>query len=230
MIWALHGAMGAPSDWDACGIPMEAIDLYESAPVELEDWGGEFAGRVSRKDERPVVLGYSMGGRLALHALLAQPSLWKAAIIVSAHPGIAEEKERRARIESDRQWAEHARTTPWGEFLERWNAQPVFGGGAILDGSLENEVRRDRVAEAFEVWSTGRQSDLLDRLWEVSCPLLWVAGEKDEKFTNFAKKAVSVLPAGRIWIVEGAGHRVPWEIPDKFCAKVLAFLEECGIE
>ncbi len=196
----------------------------------MASWADAFVQSTCALDDDPVLMGYSMGGRLALHALIASPEAWKAAIIVSAHPGLGSEDERDRRRELDAEWAARARTLPWNEFLEKWNAQPVFGGTAPPPGAALAEARREAIARGFESWSLGEQGDLGRELPGISCPVLWVAGERDTRFSALADSAVSRLPRGRKWIVADAGHRVPWEKPAEFRAKVLAFLEECGIE
>ena len=98
MIWCLHGALGSYRDWDFLSEDLsdvQPVDLWQDFPeLELSAWAEAFCSHVQGCDQRPVLLGYSMGGRLALHALLARPTLWQSAIVVSAHPGLAAVEER----------------------------------------------------------------------------------------------------------------------------------------
>ncbi|MCX6865074.1 MAG: hypothetical protein NTV46_02435, partial [Verrucomicrobia bacterium] len=89
-------------------------------------------GEESRGNGR-ALLGYSMGGRLALHALLEENPPWQAAIIVSAHPGLEAEAERETRRTADAAWAHQALTGNWQEFLAAWDAQPMLGITAPRD-------------------------------------------------------------------------------------------------
>ena len=87
MIHALHGNLGSASDWDPLGLPeIVAHDLWghlESRPkLNLEVWGAGFSRGVALETSDPLLLGYSMGGRLALHAILSAPEKWKGAVIV----------------------------------------------------------------------------------------------------------------------------------------------------
>ena len=92
MIWALHGAFGDAKDWDALAESLgpdrlAAIDLWiDEYELPLRDWAFVFNRRVAAVDSAPVLLGYSMGARLGLHALIANPQLWKGAILVAAAP------------------------------------------------------------------------------------------------------------------------------------------------
>ncbi|MCB1093472.1 MAG: hypothetical protein KDL87_18185, partial [Verrucomicrobiae bacterium] len=86
MIHALHGNLGQPSDWDRLGLAdLSAADLWEwqeRVPgIGLNSFGGAYSQSVGRWDSTSVVMGYSLGGRLALHALLARPELWKGAVV-----------------------------------------------------------------------------------------------------------------------------------------------------
>jgi 2-succinyl-6-hydroxy-2,4-cyclohexadiene-1-carboxylate synthase len=152
-------------------------------------------------------------------------------VIVSAHPGLPDEEERKARRARDAEWAALALKGDWQDFLTEWNSQAVLEGfrSRISDLGLKFadrgrlEMRRQAVARSFMDWSLGTQEALRDRLGEIACPLLWVAGERDEKFRAIAEE---VGEFGRIEasIVAGSGHRVPWESAE-FPAKVGEFLE-----
>jgi 2-succinyl-6-hydroxy-2,4-cyclohexadiene-1-carboxylate synthase len=79
------------------------------------------------------------------------------------------------------------------------------------------------MAESMERWSLGRQENLRERLAAISCPVLWVTGGEDEKFESLAREAVALLPRGEHVVVEGVGHRVPWEAQDAFARIVIGF-------
>ncbi len=171
---------------------------------------------------RRVLVGYSMGARLALHALL-DGGPWDAAVLVAPHPGLESELERVARRESDAEWAGRALTGDWREFLALWNAQPVLADSGRLPSV--SELRRREVARSFMDWSLGAQEPLWERLGEIQCPVLWCAGERDVKFRALAERALPLLPRGELWVAPASGHRVPWDAPEAFAAKVGEFLE-----
>ncbi len=235
MIWALHGAVGSTADWRDFAQEMRAshgevrrLDLWrflDCCPMPLTKFGDTLAEEIVRVDPEPVLLGYSMGGRLALHALLARPDLWKAAIIVSAHPGLKEEGDRVARREKDAEWSALALKGEWVDFLEQWNSQGVLQGGGMPDRTpLKN--RRASIARSFVDWSLGKQENLTPRLHKVPCPVLWLTGENDEKFTGVAESAVPHLPRGEHQIIADCGHRVPWEKPVEFAEECHRFLSK----
>ena len=238
--WCLHGAVGMAADWRGFGKTMassglgtRAVDLWrflDCCPLPLPDFAkalnAEASGDPGRGGSR-VLLGYSMGGRLALHALLENPHPWQAAVIVSAHPGLEQESERIARRGSDAEWATQALAGDWQQFLSRWNAQPLLGAAALRDAQASGTLimRRREIARSFVDWSLGAQSSLWERLAEISIPVLWIAGENDPRYLALAERAVSMLPNGHLATAPAAGHRVPWEAEEWFAEQVAHFLK-----
>ncbi len=234
----LHGAVGAAGDWRgfasrlaSSGIGSRAVDLWRflaCGPLGLADFGkalnAETGGEVFRGSGR-ILLGYSMGGRLALHALLEQPHPWQAAVIISAHPGLENAAERSARTAGDAEWAAKAFTGEWGTFLAEWDAQPVLEGSAIREPAASRQLamRRGEVARSFLDWSLGAQAPLWDRLGEIRVPVLWIAGERDAKFRALAQRAASLTPNGSLAVAPGTGHRVPWDHPEWLATTVAGF-------
>jgi len=247
MIWLLHGFLGRASDWEPFVDDFAALgrgdvrrpDLFgprslpepwalgpsDSGPGGLPAWGTAFAEEVRRVDSAPVLIGYSLGGRLALHALLADPSMWKAAILVSTHTGLTTEEECAARVTADEGWAARFESEPWASLVRAWLAQPVFGGRGRTTRLEESRFDRAALAAALRRWSLGRQENLLARLSALTLPVLWLAGSDDPKFVRVATPAVAELPVGRLAIIEGCAHRLPWEAPEAFrrhCREFLA--------
>lgn len=222
------------ADWRAFGASLSAeigglrrLDLWrflDCCPMPLEKFGDTLAGEIKRVDPEPILVGYSMGGRLALHALLAQPELWKAAVIISAHPGLADESERMDRQKKDAEWSALALKADWSDFLDRWNAQGVLGGAGELPDRTRLKSRRASVARSFIDWSLGAQADLLPRFDKITCPVLWMTGERDSKFTGIAEAAVPHLPQGKHVVVPDCGHRVPWENAPGFTRHCVEFM------
>ena len=238
--WCLHGAVGMAADWRgfaknlaAAAIGSRAVDLWrflECQPMSLTEFAkalnADAAGEVFRGNSR-ALLGYSMGGRLALHALLKKDHPWQAAVIVSAHPGLETETERAERRAADAAWATQALAGDWQKFLTAWNAQPVLGDASMRDPQASGRLimRRREIARSFVDWSLGVQQPLWDRLHEITIPVLWIAGENDPKFLALAQRAVSSMPNASLAIAPGAGHRVPWEAESWSADQVARFLK-----
>jgi 2-succinyl-6-hydroxy-2,4-cyclohexadiene-1-carboxylate synthase len=248
-LWCLHGAVGIAADWRGLALPgsgwaVKRVDLWrflDCCPMEMAEFGRalnrEAEGAKREADGgRQVLLGYSMGARLGLHALL-EGGVWDAAVLVAPHPGLETEEERAVRRAADAEWGSLALSGEWAEFLEKWEGQGVLKKTSNIERPTSNiEVwgmveraglvgRRREVARSFIDWSLGAQESLWDRLREIACPVLWCAGEGDAKFRALAERAVELLPQGELWVAPGAGHRVPWDNPQAFTAKLGEFLE-----
>ena len=237
--WLLHGALGAVADWRGFAKCLadektgsRAVDLWrflENQALPLPDFGRELneeaAGEVFRGKGR-ALLGYSLGGRLALHALLGGAHVWQAAVVVSAHPGLESAADRDARRTADAAWATRAIAGNWQEFVTAWNAQPVFNHAPPRDPQQAARLihRRREIAQSFVDWSLGAQQPLWDRLPEITIPVLWVAGENDPNFRDLAERAAARMPRATLAIAPAAGHRVPWESEEWLARQVGAFL------
>lgn len=232
MIWALHGNLGQPGDWKATARFLQPVQvftpsLWEASPLPFAEWAGALIQRVEGESgEGRVLMGYSLGARLAMHALLQRPQAWRAAVFVSGHPGLAAAREREARLAQDQEWARRLRAGPVSAFLRAWNAQPVFGGEEPAPGQ-ESLLQQHRaaMAEAFSCWSLGRQEDLRSRL--LACPVrqLWVAGHRDVKFAALARTMAGASPRSSLAILADCGHRVLLHKPRELAECVHHFLE-----
>ena len=226
MIWALHGAFGDADDWreleSAVGPErLIAVDLW--APehdLPLRAWARAFNLRVAAVDSDPVLLGYSMGARLGLHALVESEAPWKAAVLVAPHPGLPAAAARRARRQTDDGWLKRFDTLDWPEFWAEWTNQPVLASVGPRPDPPARRARRRGLAS----WSLAEQADLWSDLKHIRCPVLWITGERDEKFTAIGAAAASLVPDCAQTTVPGAGHRVPWDAPGTFLRLVEDFL------
>ena len=237
MIWCLHGAVGQAADWSpltqalaAKGQTCRAVDLWrflECEGISLRKWAAVFNAEVAAAgEEENILLGYSMGGRLALHALLDNPSLWNKSLIISAHPGLQDERAKLERMADDAEWAGKALTTDWNTFLQSWDQQGVLQGREPQKPDPRSKLinRRRAIARSFMEWTLGKQDDLRSPLTKLDTPLLWLTGERDRKFTQLAQELIPSLPRARHLALPEVGHRVPWEAPNELLEQLNEFL------
>jgi 2-succinyl-6-hydroxy-2,4-cyclohexadiene-1-carboxylate synthase len=161
-----------------------------------------------------VLLGYSMGGRLALDLL--QRQRFDRAIVISAGLNAPDE----ARKLRDEEWARRFESEEWASLLRAWNAQEVFGGQVVE--RREEDFDRTELARQLREYSPAVLPP--PRLEVIETPVLWIAGERDAKYVDIAKRAVARLPHAELWICPDAGHRVPWEQPDALVARIRNFI------
>lgn len=224
MIWALHGFLGQADDWKFYQerIPQwHSVDLWETLQMNEEDhfwvWAERFNQMVIESgDNAPQILGYSLGGRLALHAILQNPGLWKAATIVSTHPGLQNQLEKEQRILNDQKWQQKFLSEEWEVVLDDWNAQGVLQTDELMMPRKEKDFERKKLAQSLEVWSLGKQEDLREKLAGLKIPLTWVTGEKDQKFCRLANQVKEVNENFDTKVIKKAGHRCPWSAVDQF--------------
>jgi 2-succinyl-6-hydroxy-2,4-cyclohexadiene-1-carboxylate synthase len=172
-------------------------------------------------------VGYSMGARFLLHAALARPDLVDRLVLISGTAGIDDPHERAARRASDEALAGHLLAIGVPAFLDEWLALPMFAGLPV-----ERTHRAARatntapgLASSLRLAGTGTQLPLWDRLPELTMPVLVVSGADDAKFTELARRMVEGIgPSAELAVVEGAGHTVHLEQPDRFLAVLRPWL------
>jgi 2-succinyl-6-hydroxy-2,4-cyclohexadiene-1-carboxylate synthase len=171
-----------------------------------------------------TLAGYSMGGRIALYAALAQPGLVERLILVGAGPGLADPAERDERRRNDDALADRIETIGIEAFAAEWGAQPLFAG---QDERVAAAAHADRLrntpaglAAALRGLGTGVMPPLWDRLGELRMPVTLLAGERDEKFRAIAARMAERIPDCRVEIVPGAGHAAQLERPDAVAAAI----------
>jgi 2-succinyl-6-hydroxy-2,4-cyclohexadiene-1-carboxylate synthase len=158
--------------------------------------------------------GYSMGGRIALHAALALPDRVERLVLVGASPGISDDAERIARREADERLADEIERSRIDEFAVRWAANPLLASQPA--SAHEDRLRNTPagLATALRSLGTGALPSLWDRLGELQMPVVLVVGERDVKFRTIAEgMAVSVSDA-EVVVVPDAGHAVHLEAPE----------------
>lgn len=227
---ALHGFLGRPSDWDSFGFdPLVAVDLFEfNTPKSPCQWAEGFNTEIRKSHQHPILMGYSLGGRLALHALINAPDLWRGAVIISAHPGLADKTARRQRRHSDAEWAARFRAEDWSTLMQAWNGRAVFDPKGFSFDRHEKQYQRKQLSEALTYWSLGEQADLRDKIAALKMPILWLVGENDVTYQALAATLTFANPQSRLWVVPQASHRAPWEQPKAFAEQVKAFIKEIG--
>ncbi len=234
MIWALHGNLGTTRDWTEVieSLPerdpflIEPVDLWSPGPTDFGAWSYRLNDLVSATDPCPIVMGYSLGGRLAMHCVTGLDTVWQGAVFVSAHPGLPDESARQERLRQDQDWAAKLRTRGTEAFLRSWNQQPVLAGNPISpDQASIVAEQREAIAQAFDLWCLGREDHLLPGLAESAIPQLWVVGADDAKFRALAEDAVARIPGARLVVIPGCGHRVLLENPRELAEAVREFVE-----
>jgi 2-succinyl-6-hydroxy-2,4-cyclohexadiene-1-carboxylate synthase len=214
--------------WDLVFAELDALDLdvlrpslpghgVPPAPFPEGGFSGtvrELAGLIEPPHAPALVVGYSMGGRLALALALAYPERIHTAVVVGAHPGPRTEKEGRERAALDDARAARVLELGLPRFVAEWEKEPLFATQSRLPAEVLEAQRRDRlghteqgIARALRDLGPGRMPSQWDGL-EMAGPvaLHWVVGTEDPRSASIGGRA-------RVHRVEGAGHNVVLEAP-----------------
>lgn len=239
----LHGFTGSAAAWGAhleafaAGRRVIAVDLpghgASPPPVgglwDVADAVLEAVGR--RGVARADWLGYSLGGRVAMHVALRHPDRVDRLVLESASPGLDDAAARAARAADDDALADAIERDGLPAFVDRWLAQPLFASQARLPAPVRAAERARRLtaspvglAAALRAMSVGRQEPLLSSLAQFRPPTLLLVGADDAAYRAHAARMAAVLPDARIVVVPAAGHATHLENPAAFRAAVDAFL------
>lgn len=224
LVIALHGFLGLTSDWQswrAHHAPTKnfwPIDLWNdpslNSELPLATWTKVFLDVCREKHQQSHNLelwGYSMGGRLALGALVAEPSLFSKAVILSANPGLEQDSERVARRKSDHDWAEKFRHQEWTSLMREWHSQPVLQEPHSVDNSVirrENSFDRERLAQGLVNWSLAEQPNHWPQLNKITSTIDWHVGAFDKKYLEIGQRVATSYPKVQLVIHPDRGHRL----------------------
>ncbi len=228
-----HGFTQNRDCWGS--LPELLADHFEVVLVDLPGHGSsghddadlwhaaELLGDVGRQG---YYVGYSMGGRIALHLALTTPQLVDGLVLIGATAGLDADIDRATRREADYRLADHLGTVGLAAFLDEWLANPLFAGlsdeAAAREARLANRV--EGLQSSLRSCGTGTQEPLWDRLREITAPTLVVAGSEDEKFTNVGNRLVEHLGAARFASVRGS-HAVHLQAPDQMAELISTTVE-----
>ena len=239
----LHGLLGDKTDWQ----PVIKI-LAEKAPrlacVALDlPWHGDAKQEKVRdfaeasawlqqaikragQNKKVFLVGYSLGGRLALdYALRYRPANLCGLILEGANFGLQSETERVARGQNDCNWAQRFANEPLADVLNDWYQQPVFAHlnaaqrAALIERRGQNNGQA--ISQMLQATSLAKQPDFRAQLADLNCPLVYICGEKDTKFQQIARSAEM-----RPILIRGAGHNAHQENPQEFAEQLYKIIAE----
>ena len=242
----LHGFMGSSEDWVGTAESLEgqaftvAVDLPghgASLGLSPDTYTVEGAARAVIRVlddlgvEEASLVGYSMGGRLALYLALRYPERCTRILLESASPGLQDAKERAARRDADEGKAQRLEHGDFEAFLRDWYRQPLFQSLARDEELLRKTIKARRrndpaeLARSLRGMGTGVQPSLWEELVGLRLPALAAAGELDEKFVEISRRMSRITPKVRTAVVPGVGHNIRAEAPGAYSALLRTFFE-----
>jgi 2-succinyl-6-hydroxy-2,4-cyclohexadiene-1-carboxylate synthase len=245
----LHGFTGSSDDAEslAPGLERRHRLLVPDLPghgvsdiIECEEGFGAYGQRhliLSWLDSIGVsrfkLLGYSMGGRLALQIATQNSERIDSLALVSTTAGMENETERQVRIAADKEILERLEMYSAKAFLEFWLDMPLFkslhGALQAQGKSIDEEIQRRSyiynakgLSRSLEFFGTGAMPPVWNELDRINAPTLVVAGRRDPKFL-----AISERLEKRIWLADrkllSGGHSLGLEVPEELQATLESF-------
>jgi 2-succinyl-6-hydroxy-2,4-cyclohexadiene-1-carboxylate synthase len=247
----LHGFTGSSESWSAtAGALAESHDVVSvdlpghgktESPASAVRYAIEPAARdiVTLADilgfERFSLLGYSMGGRLALYLAHRYPKFIGDLILESASPGIAGAADREQRRRRDEELANEIERDGIAHFVDRWERLPLFASQSAVAQSSRAALRRQRLqndpaglANSLRGMGTGSQPSLWSELPAMTTRSCLLCGELDSKYVEIAREMARLMPDSMLEIVPGSGHNIHFERPSYFTTAVSGFLNQAG--
>jgi 2-succinyl-6-hydroxy-2,4-cyclohexadiene-1-carboxylate synthase len=213
-----HGLSDAPDD--ASRYTMDAFIADLDALIEVLSL------------EKVALLGYSMGGRIALRFALQHPERLWALVLESASPGIEDDAERVARVQSDETLAQHLERDGLESFIDYWQSIPMWASQASLPQEKRDALRAQRLqnsvtglANSLRGMGAGADAYVMEDLRRVEVPSLLIAGGLDTKYRDLGLEMHERLPNSSIQVLDGAGHAAHFETPAAFAGAVFDFLQ-----
>ncbi|MFZ9882158.1 MAG: alpha/beta fold hydrolase, partial [Phycisphaerales bacterium] len=219
----LHGFLGSPADWaDVLRAlrPNIACDALPISSLDPASIGAAAEGLAAHLASRgcDLLVGYSMGGRIALELAATRPELVPRLLLLSSSPGIDNEAERARRRDEDDRRAAELLLDGLGAFADRWYAMPLFDALRAHPAFAEVRARRGAGDAAFwgraiAAYSPGRTEPRWSALPALAPRTMLAVGALDERYAEVAARAQRIAPALRVETVAGAGHVLPIEAP-----------------
>jgi 2-succinyl-6-hydroxy-2,4-cyclohexadiene-1-carboxylate synthase len=219
----LHGFAGSPAVWHdtvaAWELPLDtdapgAIPLPGHGGGAVQPtWQANLDALAARIAESTIIIGYSLGARVALGLVAARPA--QRAILIGVNPGI-DDSERTARRESDARWVAMLREQGVAAFDAAWTAQPLFATQVRAPAVRRAERHANRLlldarqlARSLEAMGVAEMPDYRPQLPAVADRIALIAGEDDAKYAQFAK----TLPCAHRELIPDCGHDPTLEQP-----------------
>ena len=229
----VHGFTQTGKSWvtaalaigDSTNTFVDAPDHGESQGISLslQETGDELADIAFGK----VLIGYSMGARMALHAAIQHPYAMTGLVLVSGTPGIEDDSERAARVQADKELASRIESIGTPAFLQEWIRQPLFAKSKFSNEEIQDRSRNTpaSLATSLRKCGTGQQEPLWSQLQEINIPVLLICGARDEKFTGIAKRMNQAITNSTLRVLDKAGHNAHLDQPEAFAQAVNWWLQ-----
>lgn len=180
------------------------------------------------KIDQCFLVGYSMGGRLALYLTLHFPDRFYKVILESASPGLKTAPERSQRCQADEKIAQKLVNLSLQSVLVQWYQQKIFTSlqqhpdfKQLIQRRMEQNPRE--LAKSLRYMGTGKQPSLWEHLPHNPVSLLLLVGEYDDKFRLINTEMVHRCPIAQLQIIPHTGHNIHFESRTSYLRELIQF-------
>ena len=237
---AFHGFLGLSSDFAVLdtelSIALKTHDLIGhgshlsedeqdfSTEKQVEHW-------LEQLPRDSILLGYSMGGRLACQIACSAPKWLRGLILVGASAGLSASNERDSRQRWDNAMAEKLEQG-MDAFLRDWNQMDIIASQQNIEEKHLQQMQENRrrqnpemLAKSMRIFGTGTMPSCWGKLSDVEIPVLLLTGEHDLKYRQITGEMQEILPNAETHIIENAGHCCHLEAPKQTARIIDAWLQ-----
>ncbi len=247
----LHGFTGSRENWQpfidtlAEQYQVVTVDLpghgetdgpNDPARYAMEPVAADIVALIERVSDEPAhLLGYSMGGRLALYVAVHHSQHLRSLTLESASPGLATATEQAERRDRDNALANRIEREGIVAFVDFWEQLSLWDSQQQLSADVRGRLREQRLrnnpvglANSLRGMGTGVQPSLWGALEQMTLPTLLITGQHDAKFQRIKDEMAERLPNVERVVIPGAGHTTHLERPSAFLTAVREHLAERG--
>ena len=215
----LHGFMGNKDDWkvksgltldlpcfgDHLSFPKNRDEIFQNLFDHLV-----YDLEISDQD---IIIGYSLGGRVAMELVYKMKLPIKRCIIFCAHPGLISQDEKKLREQLENKWASGLINKD--EFLKNWYKNPLFKEFIKTNSFTDLYQCRlndpgTKCAESFHYFGLSKQPNLTNYIKTSTIPMDYFVGEFDKKFKLIADCLSQQAENVKVHEIAGADHALPW--------------------
>jgi len=219
----LPGFLGSPQDWSKYSnyfskkykcITPSLLDIKD-----LKTFGEKLPSNAH-------LVGYSMGGRISLWLHFLFPKKFSSLCCISSNPGL--KGGRMKRLSEDQKWLKLMSTLSVEDFIKKWYDQPMFYNCPIPKERMNCDLKR--WSEILQKFTIAKQPCFWDDLFKIKIPVLFLFGERDEKYKQIGNRLNTMDSEINTKIIKNCSHVVHLEAPDTCVYELEKHLERCNVK
>ena len=229
-----HGFLGETKDWDEVVNNLESqslenikiinhslLDEFDECP-EISNWLKNTCENLNKSTNPKLLVGYSMGGRLAMQLRPEGKVYW---LVYGAHPGLIDESQKKKREDWTKYWMQLAQDKNSTDWIEEWNSQEIFKNDRTRPHRKLTQVEMESWISLMKTTALENQPNHQCFISENSHRIWWGCGTDDQKYMEIGK-SLSALQFNFNWFkVSDSGHGVIFDNPKAVVTQILEVIK-----